>query len=320
MLTRGWHSGAVFGPSAAAAAVSKLLGLPEAQVEDALGIACTQACGLMSAQYESEVKRMQHGFAARNGLFAALMAKAGYIGIKKVYEQPYGGFLATFSQGSGKTPLYLEEELTNGLGEEWAMQGVRVKPYAAMAGTHCTIDAIRKLQNDYPEEMKDWKNITSITYEMAEAAFHHGGWVITRPTTATGAQMSNSFVGATQIVDREVLPAQFRHDQLKRDEIWDLVNKTTCVNAEELKKSWMQRATVTWADGKKLVGEAAAPRGVSPPLENEEVKEKFESLANNVVETGRVARIEELLLNLEKVEDIGVLGKLLEDFTRNPIE
>lgn len=66
ILTVGWHSGAVFGPSASAAAVSKLLGLPASQIEDALGIACTQACDLMSAQFESEVKRMQHGFAARN--------------------------------------------------------------------------------------------------------------------------------------------------------------------------------------------------------------------------------------------------------------
>ena len=50
MLTRGWHSGAVFGPAAAAAATSNLLHLSAKVVEDALGIACTQAGGLMAAQ------------------------------------------------------------------------------------------------------------------------------------------------------------------------------------------------------------------------------------------------------------------------------
>jgi aconitate decarboxylase len=75
VLTHGWHSGAVFGHSASAAAVYKLLVLSPGQVEDALGMACTQACGLMSAKFESEVKRMQHGFAARNGLLAAMLAK-----------------------------------------------------------------------------------------------------------------------------------------------------------------------------------------------------------------------------------------------------
>lgn len=82
MLTQGWHTGAVFGPSASAAAVCKALRLPVDLIEDALGTACTQACGLMSAQFESMVKRMQHGFAARNGLFAAMMTAGGYTGIK----------------------------------------------------------------------------------------------------------------------------------------------------------------------------------------------------------------------------------------------
>lgn len=128
MLTRGWHSGAVFGPSASAAAVSKLLKLPANQIEDALGIACTQAGGLMSAQYESMVKRMQHGFAARNGLFAALMARGGYKGIERVYEREYGGFLAQFGQGSGSTPEYLVEEVARQLGDVWLMEGSVVKP------------------------------------------------------------------------------------------------------------------------------------------------------------------------------------------------
>lgn len=61
MLTSGWHSGAIFGPSASSAAVSKLLKLPANLIEDAVGIACTQACGLMSAQFEGEVKRAHHG-------------------------------------------------------------------------------------------------------------------------------------------------------------------------------------------------------------------------------------------------------------------
>ena len=57
MLSRGWHSGAIFGGPAVALAVSKLLGLSQLQMEWALGTACTQAGGLMSAQYESMVKR-----------------------------------------------------------------------------------------------------------------------------------------------------------------------------------------------------------------------------------------------------------------------
>ena len=57
MLSRGWHSGAVFGGPAVAIAVSRLLGLSPRQMEWALGTACTQAGGLMSAQFGSMTKR-----------------------------------------------------------------------------------------------------------------------------------------------------------------------------------------------------------------------------------------------------------------------
>jgi aconitate decarboxylase len=136
ILSTGWHSGAVFGPSAAAAAVSKLLGLNADQVENALGTACTQACGLMSAQFGSEVKRMQHGFAARNGLLAAFLAQGGYTGIRGVYEQDYGGFLKQFSSGNKKDPQFLPDEVSKDLGTAWKTHGVRIKPYAAVSRTH----------------------------------------------------------------------------------------------------------------------------------------------------------------------------------------
>jgi aconitate decarboxylase len=67
---------------------------------------------------------------------------------------------------------------------------VGVKPYAAMVGTYPTVDCVEKLQEEYPEQMKDLGAITSIELEMGEAAFHHGGWKAERPLTSTGAQMA----------------------------------------------------------------------------------------------------------------------------------
>ena len=146
--------GAVFGPPAAAAAVSKLIHLSPGAIEDAQGTASTQACGLMSAQYESMGKRMQHGFAARNGLFAALISKDGYTGIDQVFERPYGGYLSTFSQGYEHDPPYprfLETELVDDLGQDWkGINRIRVKNYNSMVGTHGPIDCIAALQKNHP--------------------------------------------------------------------------------------------------------------------------------------------------------------------------
>ena len=57
ILARGWHSGAVFGGTAVALVIGKMMGLGLRQMEWAVGLATTQSCGLMSAQFGSMAKR-----------------------------------------------------------------------------------------------------------------------------------------------------------------------------------------------------------------------------------------------------------------------
>src|SRR6202161_4797710 len=127
MVSPGGHSGVVFAPLAAAAAAGTLYGLDAAGFEDAFGMAATQSCGLMSAMYESMVKRMQHGFASRNGLTAAALAAAGYVGIKRVFERPYGGWLAVFGEGHRTYP----EDIYKGLGVLWETERIAGRAPAA---------------------------------------------------------------------------------------------------------------------------------------------------------------------------------------------
>ena len=318
MLTRGWHSGAVFGPAASAAAVSKLLKLPAGEIEDALGIACTQACGLMSAQFESDVKRMQHGFAARNGLLAAMLASGGYVGIKKVFERPYGGFLAMFSQGSGMDPPYKVDEIVKELGSTWKTLGIRIKPYASMAGTHPTIDCVRALQVEYPDQIKEFDKVKSILIEMSEPAFEHGGWTAKKPLTATGAQMSNAYAAATQLVDEAVLSSEFRHDKLERQVVWELVEKTTCKHFHEFKR-YEQRVTIEYDGLPTLQKQVNAARGVDPALTADEICEKYELITKDVAGSDRLKKIETFVVGLESQADVGPLTKLLSLKTENPI-
>ncbi|KAF2092772.1 2-methylcitrate dehydratase PrpD [Rhizodiscina lignyota] len=320
VLTQGWHSGAVFGPAASAAAVGKLIGLSPDQIEDAFGIACTQACGLMSAQFGSEVKRMQHGFAARNGLLAALLARGGYVGIKRVFEQDYGGFLKQFSMGNGMDPQYKPNEVAKELGKKWQTNGVRVKPYASMAGTHPTIDCIRKLQELHPEQMRNFEGMKKINIELGEAAYHHGGWKATRPLTSTGAQMSNSYAAATQIVHGSVLPAQYRHDMLENDDVWRLVDMSDCELLPSLAKSFAQIVTIEFNDGTTLSQRVEAARGVNPALSNDEIVEKFRMLTKDIIDIERGRKIEEMVLGLDHCSNVSLLEELMAGVTKNPIE
>jgi aconitate decarboxylase len=95
-----------------------------------LGMAGTQSSGLTGARFGAMCKRMQHGFAARNGLPAAFLATAGYTGIKKVFEPQHGGFLSVFGEANSPD-LSL---ISAGLGERWEIEQIITKSYAVMGG------------------------------------------------------------------------------------------------------------------------------------------------------------------------------------------
>ena len=142
----------------------------------------------MSAQYESMGKRMQHGFAARNGLFAALITERGYTGIDQIFERPYDGYLATFGQGSSSNPQFLETELVDDLGQDWrGINGIRVKAYNSTGGTHGPIECIAALQESYLAKFSDMHSIREIHIEQSKAFHAHGGQGINRPINVTGA-------------------------------------------------------------------------------------------------------------------------------------
>src|SRR5262245_48893895 len=140
-IGQGWHSGATVGVFSAVAGAAAGLGLDRHQVVDALGIAGTQASGLMAAQYGAMVKRMHAGRASQSGLYAALLAEAGYTGIRNVFESEYGGFCTTFSRSQDRFDL---TELTRGLGERFETMRISLKFYSCVASNHTTLDAIRR--------------------------------------------------------------------------------------------------------------------------------------------------------------------------------
>ena len=268
----------------------------------------------MSAQYESMAKRMQHGFAARNGLFAALMSREDYTGIDQIFERPYGGFLSTFGQGSKKDPPYIENELVDGLGRDWrGVEGIRVKEHNSMLATHAPADCIATLQRKYPERFADIESIGKIVIEQSKSPHAHGGQHIDRPITATGAQMSTRFVAAMQLLDREVLLEQFTEASLERDDTWDLVRKIDCVWNEDFDRrgAWYTRVSVVFTDGEELAYELPLAEAIERLLDNDKIKDKWRMLLDGIIDARRRDDLEDAVLNLEAVDDVTVISKIL---------
>src|SRR2546421_846377 len=81
-IGQGWHSGATLGVFSAAAGAARGVRLDADRTVHALGIAGTQAAGLMAAQYGAMVKRMHARRASQSGLYGALPAGQGITGIE----------------------------------------------------------------------------------------------------------------------------------------------------------------------------------------------------------------------------------------------
>jgi aconitate decarboxylase len=309
MLSRGWHSGAVFGTHAAAAAAGALLKLDAARFEDALGLAATQSAGLMAAQFEAMSKRMHHGFSARNGLYAAFLAAGFYTGIKRVYEREYGGFLSTFGEGHSPDAT----QIADALGERWETLSIIVKPYAAMGGIHAPLDALfeiaarRKLVAD---------EIERIEVDLSHAIFHHGWWKLERPLTPIAAQMNIAYVLAVAVIDGAAMAQQFSPERMDRDDVWALIPRIAARHEAEFdtggrEARFRTRLRVTFRDGTRLEASRRAARAVEEPLSNAAIVAKYRTLTAGLVDAARQAAIERSVLALDALADIEELVALL---------
>lgn len=135
---RGSHITATCGVFGSAAAAAKLLGLSAAQTAMALGLAASQSAGVVE-NLPSAAKSVGVGNAARNGLFAALLAERGYTAAPAALEGRLG-----WARSRGDT-LDLAE-LTSGLGERWELSSNSYKPYPCGIVFHAVIDACLALR------------------------------------------------------------------------------------------------------------------------------------------------------------------------------
>jgi 2-methylcitrate dehydratase PrpD len=144
----GWHITSTAGALGAAVAAGLLLGLNRDEMVFALGIAATQASGLLE-MLGTMTKLLHAGKAAQNGLLAALLAGRGYDSTSRALESPRG-FAAVFAPQSDLTKVNVR------WGHDWELLKVAFKPYACGIVLHPVIDACIALRTGTkPSDVKD---------------------------------------------------------------------------------------------------------------------------------------------------------------------
>jgi len=309
-IGQGWHSGATVGVFAAAAGAARGLRLDAGKAVHALGIAGTQASGLMAAQYGAMVKRMHAGRASQSGLYGALLAEQGFTGIEDVLESEYGGFCTTFSRSNDRFRL---AELTAGLGETWQTMGVALKFYACVASNHTTLDALRDLQARKAFGAED---VQKIVVHGSQVTADHVGWKY-EPNGLTAAQLNLPFCVATYLLEGDCGVEQFTDAAVADPKRMALAEKIEvrpdpAITAKGAPYRHAVRVEVQLTGGARLECAKQAPRGsernFAAPAD---IIAKFEKLAAHGLPPARAAELRDAVLGLEKLRDAGRIADLM---------
>lgn len=309
-IGQGWHSGATLGVFSAAAGAARGLALDRDQTIHALGIAGTQAAGLMAAQYGAMVKRMHAGRSSQSGLYGALLARKGFTGIVDVFESEYGGFCTTFSRSRDRFRL---GELTAGLGEVWQTMGVALKFYSCVGSNHTTLDAIREIQ---AARRFSADQVTKIVVHGSQVTMDHVGWKY-RPEGLTSAQLNLPFCVATLLLEGDCFVDQFSEDIVADPRRMAFAEKVEVrhdadITARGSKYRHMVRVEVHLNDGSLLERTIEAPRGSERNFASEEqIVEKFETLAVHALPRTQVAALRDAVLDLQNLDDSARLAGLM---------
>ena len=293
---RGWDH-TTYGSLSASLAAAKLMGLTHEQTVHALGIAGTTgtALRLTRAGELSMWKGCAFAHAARNGVFAAILAGDGMTGPAPLFE----GDMGFQQQVSGPFTL---DRLGGPLAGDWMLPKTSIKFVPAEYHSQSAVAAAFELR----PKVGDPSRVRSIEIATFRTAVEIIGqdpekW---EPKTRETADHSLPYCTAVALLDGQVAAAQFSESRLNDPVLRALVKRTTVVEDPKLTAGYPNgipnRVKVTLVDGTVFEHEVSFPPGHDKnPLSDPQLATKFHGLADEPIGADRA---DELLQRLRTLE------------------
>lgn len=297
-----------YGAISSALAACKLLKLDATRCTHAIGLAGVANTALRQTRSGelSMWKGCAFANAARNGVFAALLAAEGMTGPAPIFEGDVGfmklltGPFTVAGMGGKDRPFMINETY--------------IKFWPAEYHSQSAIDAALQLR----PQVSDVGAVKAIDIHTFDAAVDIIGkdpekW---RPKTRETADHSLPYCTAVALADGDVTLAQFEPERFTDAALLDLVAKVKVHRDAGLSARYPagipNRITITLDNGKQLVKEVEFPRGhARNPMTDAEVEKKFRTLVEPRYGKAKADQVLKACWELDKLKGAGELLALL---------
>ncbi len=265
----GFHSTGVFGVFGALAACARLRGYPAATITPAMGLAASQASGLIQ-NFGTMTKPFHAGHAAEAGVVAADLAALGWTAAENILEGQNGFFHAY--GGS-----YDAGALLGKLGHPWtfSMPGISIKPYPSGSLTHPGMTELERLIRKEDIKAADVEQLeVGTNSQMQKPLRYH------RPQRGLEAKFSMEYCLAVLLVAGKAGLGEFTDEAVLRPEVQDMMKRIRFGVDPVAEAAGYARMTtllrIRLRNGRVVTGRADFAKG-SPanPMSFDEVAGKF---------------------------------------------
>lgn len=289
-----------------AASAARLLNLSTDQTANALSIAASQASGI-GYQTGSMAHIIEMGFAARNGITAAMLASDGFTGQKDVLEAPRGLF-NLITGGKVENP----DDIVNNWGKPYRIREVGIKSYPCCYHLQRIIETtvdLKKAGAIVPAELE------SIQVEVN--AFFPTVVQHPEPADPITAQFSLPHAVAIALYESRVTPASFAQNKIDDPVLSAARQRVKMIVREDwgwTPTGWTPRITYTRKDGTVLVSEPERAKGQPPELLSfDQCIPKYRDCVDTFMPERNILSSIEMMRTLEKMKNVKELIATLED-------
>lgn len=287
----------------AVAAVGKLLGLTQDQLEHAQGIARTMTQPHTMAIYAPAtlMVRVHHGLVCQAAITACQLALRGITGPRQQVLLGASGFLATARWETDP------EALTRGLGERWELAGIIAKGYSACYFSHSSIDGIRDQMRTHAFGAAD---IASIHIDVSTSGWRAVCEPMDRkwhPQTVPECQFSLPYAVASAAFDDKVFLESYSAEARARADVRELMTRISAAEDPTV-SDWGARLTTTLRDGRVISQDYVCVKGhPENPFSEQDFIDKFRLCAPYSALPLSAQVVDKLIddiLHLEQVDDV----------------